>query len=63
MIFTSFSKGSPIFTVRKYKPVDKSGEANEHKNEVKVQLDEFDQSEVDKIIGGQRDGIKVYYED
>ena len=36
MIFTSFSKGSQIFTVRKYKPVDKSGEDNEHKKEVKV---------------------------
>ena len=63
MIFTSFSKGSQIFTVRKYKPVDKSGEDNEHKKEVKVQLEDFDKSEVDKIIKGQREGVKVYYED
>ena len=26
-------------------------------------LDELEQSEIDKIIEGQRDGVKVYFED
>ena len=55
MIFTSFSKNSPTFVVRKYKPVDRSGNDNENKEkqqEVKVTLDEFDESEIDKIIAG-----------
>ena len=26
-------------------------------------MEDFDQSEVDKIIKGQREGVKVYYED
>ena len=42
MIFTSFSKASPIFTVRKHKAVDKNANENENKKEVKVTLDEFD---------------------
>ena len=45
MIFTSFSKASPIFTVRKYKPGerDRRNEADSggKAKEVKVELDEF----------------------
>ena len=65
MIFTSFSKASPIFTVRKHKAVDKNAGQNEFKKQedVKVTLEELEQSEVDKIIEGQRDGLKVYFED
>ena len=67
MIFTSFSKASPIFTVRKYKPGERD-RRNEADNggktkEVKVELDECGQSEVDKIIEGERSGVTVLFED
>ena len=48
MIFTSFAKASPVFTVRKYKAGEKDrGNEKDDKNggkpkEVKVQLDEFE---------------------
>ena len=69
MIFTSFSKDSPIFTVRKYKPKDtgekkqKDGQDAVKAKEVKVKLDEFADSEIDNIIEGERKGVPVLYED
>ena len=67
MIFTNFSKASPIFTVRKYKP---SGRGREREAEdvvkaaeVKVNLNELDDSVLDRIVKGERAGVTVLYED
>ena len=64
LIFTEFSKGSPIFTVRKYKPVDKSKiPENTPKKDVKLSPDDFQDSVIDKIIKGERDDVEVIHED
>lgn len=64
LIFTTFSKNSPIFNIRKWKP--RSEETKDSKEQNKdVFLSELDTelSTFDKIIQGHRDGIKVLYED
>ena len=66
LIFTEFSKGSPVFTVRKYKPVDKSkgyDGKDTPKKDVKLDIDEFEDSDIDKIIKGDRSEINVLFED
>ena len=66
LIFTEFSKGSPIFTVRKYKPVDKSktnDNQNQSKKEEKLNPEQFEDSVIDKIINGDRSEVNVLHED
>ena len=68
LIFTEFSKASPIFPVRKYKPVDKSNkdykEHNQQKpKDEKLELGAFEDSEIDAIIKGDRYDVNVLYED
>ena len=64
MIVTSFSKASPTFVVRKYipKPEDKSIEVPRAK-EVKIAEKEIEDSDVDKVIQGERSGVEVHFED
>ena len=65
LIFTQFSKGSPMFTVRKWKA--KSDPQEESKDnlrcEYKVSEQEMELSAFDKIIQGDRKSIKVHFED
>ena len=50
--------------MRKYKPVDKTKSDNEPKpKDVKLELDTFEDSEIEKIIKGDRSEINVLYED
>lgn len=67
LIFTQFSKASHIFTVRKWRPKpDDSGASQQShfsSTQVKVSLDQLEDTPYDRIIKGQRDGIQVVYED
>lgn len=67
IIFTQFSKATSIFTVRKWKPKtdskEESKDVNLIKGEVKISEKEIELSTYDKIIKGDRKGIKVLHED
>ena len=65
VIFTQFSKGSPTFTVRKWKARSENNEESKDtiKNEVKVSEQDIELSYFDRIIQGDRKSLKVHHED
>lgn len=63
IIFTQFSKNSPTFSVRKWKAKNESDGKDQIKSEVKVTEKETELSCFDKIVYGERKGVKVLHED
>jgi len=62
IIFTQFSKNSPIFSIRKWKAKNDADDKEVH-SEVKVTEQETEFSVFDKIVAGDKKGIKVLFED
>ena len=54
LIFTQFSKASPIFTVRKWRPKPEDGQVLPQVEETKLTLDHLRDSPYDKIIKGEQ---------
>jgi len=52
LIFTQFSKASPTFSVRKWRPKPEDGQVQPQIQETKVSIDSLKDSPFDKIIKG-----------
>ena len=63
LIFTQFSKASPIFTVRRWRPKPEDGQVMPQVQETKLTLEQLRDSPFDKIIKGEEHASQVLFED